>query len=98
MEKFHKFLLENGFEFQYKTNNEANYYYTKVVEGIDFVYCLTAPHEGTRNRYLLRAETEKEFDRWSIARFMRFYKDFNDFKENWGKYLFFDESDEMYNS
>lgn len=96
MDKFNEFLLSKGFILT-DVNDNFNYFYTKTVEDVEFVYCLTAPHEGTKNRYLLRAEPYETFERWSIARFQRFYKDFDDFKQNLGKYLIFDEYDEMCN-
>ena len=96
MEALNDFMIQNNFEFVCREDKE-HYHYRKVVEGIPLIYLLVAPHSGTKNRFMLRADIEDEHDKWSNCRFQRFYKDIDDFKKNWGKYLIFDEDDEMCN-
>lgn len=82
MNKFNEFLLENGFVFTDK-NNDEHYFYEKVIDNIKYVFCLTAPHEETEFEYLLRAERDDEFEgRWSVASFMKSYENVEDFKTN----------------
>ena len=96
MEQINEFMLSNGFELICR-EDEEHYTYNKVVEGLTFIYLLVAPHSGTKNRFLLRADVEDLHDKWSNCEFQRFFKDVEDFKQNWGKYLIFDEYDEMCN-
>lgn len=96
MEQINEFMNNNGFELICRVDEE-HYIYNKVVEGLTFIYLLIAPHSGTKNRFLLRADVEELHDRWSNCKFQRFFKDTEDFKHNWGKYLIFDEDDEMCN-
>lgn len=63
----------------------------KNLEGIEFIYMLVAPHSGNKNRYMFRADPLENHDRWSNCDYQRFYKDKDDFKNNWNKYLIFDE-------
>ena len=96
LKRIHDCMLRNGFEFLRK-DDEEHYLYTKIVEGMEFIYLLVTPHSGTNNRFMLRADAIEKHDRWSNCEFQRFYKDADDFEENWGKYLLFDEYDEMCN-
>lgn len=94
MEQINEFMLSVGFELKCR-EDESHYIYNKTVEGIKFVYLLVAPHSGTKNRFMLRADALELHDRWANCDFQRFYRDIEDFKHNWGKYLIFDENDGM---
>lgn len=43
-------------------NNEITHLYFKDKSGLLY-YCIIAPHEGNDNKYLLRVNAQKTFDR-----------------------------------
>lgn len=89
MDELKDFLLTQGFTLV-RIDDEYHYIFSKAVEGIEFIYLLVAPHDGNGNRYMFRANPIDTFDKWSNCDFQRFYKDKEDFKNNWNKYLIFD--------
>lgn len=89
MEELKKFLLTKGFKLKC-IEDEEHILFTKNLEGLDFIYLLVAPHEGNKYRYMFRADPIEIHDRWNNCQFQRFYKDKEDFKNNWYKYLVFD--------
>lgn len=68
MKQINEFMINNGFELICR-EDEWHYLYNKVVEGLTFIYLLIAPHSGTKNRFLLRADVEELYDRWSNCEF-----------------------------
>ena len=40
----------------------------------NIVACLTYPHEGNGNKFMLRAEMAEDFDRWSNASYEVFFE------------------------
>lgn len=89
MEELRDFLLTKGFEL-IREDDAEHFLFSKTVEGNEFIYLLVAPHDGNKNRFMFRADPIEEHDRWSNCQFQRFYKDKEDFKQNWYKYLVFD--------
>ena len=62
--KITDFIQENG---------HISYIYLKDKWDLMY-YCLIAPHCGNNYKYILRANTQKTFDRWSVCEFQ---KEFN---------------------
>lgn len=87
------FLESKGFKHNdyYSDPDRENDVFFKDVDGIEFIYLLVYPHEGTKNRIMFRADAVENYDRWSNCDFQRFYVDEEDFKNNWNKYLIFDD-------
>lgn len=50
----------------YENNNKLTHIYA---EDNLLYYCIIAPHEGNDYSFLLRVNTKKTFDRWSICEF-----------------------------
>lgn len=84
-----EFLKSKGFKHRGKYADTGDVF-KKDVDGIEFIYLLIYPHEGTNNRIMLRADAVENHDRWANSDFKRYYKDENDFMQNWNKYIFFD--------
>ena len=42
-------------------------------------FALTEPHDGNKNRWMLRAEDSEYFDKWSNASYEEFYDTVDDF-------------------
>lgn len=70
-------LIENGFE--YADNCGSTIYFNKIYDKHQWYIALTEPHSGNHYKWMLRAEREDEFDRWSNASFEEFYDDVSDF-------------------
>lgn len=83
MYKITSFLLKNGF---YEAGNENEDYcktFGKKVEGINFIYRITIS-----GRYIiLNADPVVLFDRWSNCLFESYFDSYENFIENWYKYL-----------
>lgn len=90
MEELRQFLETKGYIFTGK-EDEEHYHFEKNIEGIDFIFLLVAPHNGNNNRYMFRGDTVENHDRWSNCDYQRFYTSIEDFKENYGQWLIFDE-------
>lgn len=74
MEKLKNHLIENGFEYE-ETYDNSTMYFSKIYGEYEWYIALTNPHSGNDYKWLLRAEREDEFDRWSVATFQEFYDD-----------------------
>ena len=57
--------------------DEDNWYFHKE----NIVLCLTSPHKGTDFKWMLRADTKEEFDRWSNAQFEMYFNTPGEFED-----------------
>lgn len=78
MEELIKYMENAGFEYDYDVDME-NAYFNKIINGEHWLFALVSPHDGNKNRWMLRAETKRDFDRWSVASFEEFYDTVEDF-------------------
>ena len=58
----------------------------KEIDGNELHVLLVAPHEGNKNRYMLRADFLENHDRWSNADYEAFFTDEESFAENWNHF------------
>lgn len=78
MIKLVNYLINSGYTYEGNVGM-STVYFSKCVNNDDRVYAVTVPHEGNDNRWMLRAETDAEFDRWSNASYEQFYDTVDDF-------------------
>jgi hypothetical protein len=78
MIKLVNYLINNGYVYEDNVSM-STVYLSKCVNNEDRVYALTAPHEGNANRWMLRADTVDNIDRWGTAVYEQFYDTVDDF-------------------
>lgn len=62
MEGIKRYLLENGFTFDYE---QETYYFSKVVDDVEYIVSIIPPHEGNGYMYIFRWDKKDDHDRWS---------------------------------
>jgi len=92
MDELKEFLISKGFKLV-EIDDDDHYRFAKTVEEMEIIYLLVGPHEGNKNRYMLRGNPIDTFDKWGNCEWQRFYKNIEDFKLNWYRYLLFDEDE-----
>ena len=80
MLKLIKYLEDNGYQYEDDVNM-STVYFSKMFNNTEWIFALTEPHDGNKNRWVLRAEDSMYLDRWSGASFERFYDSVGEFIE-----------------
>lgn len=76
-----KCMVDNGFTYE-DDYDMSTVYFSKAINDDLWVFALTEPHDGNKNRWMLRAERHEYFDKWGNASFEKFYGDADEFLKN----------------
>lgn len=68
----------NKFKLELDWKIDSVYQYSNDIILLQYI----EPHNGTNNRYLIRIDYRKTFDRWSVAWYYRYFNDIEDIKED----------------
>jgi hypothetical protein len=80
IQQLEEHLVGNGFN--YTDNCGSTMYFEKIHGEYTWYIALTEPHSGNKYKWMLRAEREDNFDRWSNADYQEFYDTVSSFKSD----------------
>ena len=78
MQQLIKYMEDNGYWYD-DDWDMSTVYFSKMVNNKYCFFALTEPHDGNKNRWMLRAEDSEYFDKWSNASYEEFYDTVDDF-------------------
>ena len=71
-------------------DGEDCFAFEKTIDSNECTFRLRLPFEETKHRIMFRGDTIETHDSWSNCQWQRFYKDEQDFMENWDKLFIFE--------
>ena len=78
MERLVKYMEDNGYRYE-NDWDMSTIYFSKTMNHKYCFFALIEPHDGNKNRWMLRAEDSEYFDKWSNASYEAFYDTVDDF-------------------
>ena len=78
MKRLVKYMEDNGYRYE-NDWDMSTVYFSKMVNNKYCFFALTEPHDGNKNRWMLRAEDSEYFDKWGNASYEAFYDTVDDF-------------------